>query len=158
MELVPLVNPDMGKALNMTHCSLRGASVMYTEYLQNMGVAASLTMAIHRDGELWGLIACHHYKPRHFPYQVRAACEFLAQVASLQLRGAEQRETLVYRLKLEGVHNQLIAKAVQEVGVASMIEGTPNLLDGMDAAGRRFIMPSAGGELAARRRRCNSTP
>ena len=63
------------------------------------------------------------------------ACEFLAQVASLQLRGAEQRENLVYRLKLEGVHNQLIAKAAQEVGLAAMTEGTPNLLDGMDAGG-----------------------
>jgi two-component system, chemotaxis family, sensor kinase Cph1 len=135
MELVPLVNPDTGKPLNMTHCSLRGASIMYTEYLHNMGVAASLTMALHRDGELWGLIACHHYKPRHFPYQVRAACEFLTQVASLQLRGAEQRESLVYRLKLEGVHNQLIAKAAQDVSLVSMTEGTPNLLDGIDAGG-----------------------
>ena len=108
---------------------------MNTEYLQNMGVAASLTMSIRRDDELWGLIACHHYKPTHFPYQVRTACEFLAQVASLQLRGAEQRETLVYRLKLEGVHNQLIAKAAQDLGLAPMAEGTPNLLDGMDAGG-----------------------
>jgi two-component system, chemotaxis family, sensor kinase Cph1 len=42
---------------------------------------------------------------------------------------------LVYRLKLEGVHNQLIAKAAQDLGLAPMAEGTPNLLDGMDADG-----------------------
>ena len=74
-ELVPLVNPDTGKALDMTFCALRGASVMYTEYLKNIHVAAGLTMPIRRGDELWGLIACHHYSgPRYIPYQVRAAC------------------------------------------------------------------------------------
>ncbi len=135
MELVPLANPDTGRALTMTHCALRGASIMYVEYLQNMGVAATLTMPILCDGELWGLIACHHYTPTRFPYQLRAACEFLAQVASLQLRGAEQRESLVYRLKIDGVHNQVIAQAARDVGLMTMTEGTPNLLDGMDAGG-----------------------
>ena len=62
-EMVPLANPDTGRPLNMTYCALRGASVMYTEYLANMGVAASLTMGILIDGELWGLIACHHLEP-----------------------------------------------------------------------------------------------
>ncbi len=75
MELVPLANPDTGKPLTMTHCALRGASIMYVEYLQNMGVAATLTMPILCEGELWGLIACHHYTPTHFPYQLRAACK-----------------------------------------------------------------------------------
>ena len=41
VEMVPLLNPETGRALNMRFCSLRGASIMYREYLQNMGVAAS---------------------------------------------------------------------------------------------------------------------
>lgn len=134
-ELVPLANPDTGRPLNMTYCALRGASVMYTEYLANMGVAASLTMPILIDGELWGLIACHHYTPTHFPHQVRAACEFLAQVASLQLKSAEQREHLVYRLRLEGVHQQLVAKAAQEGDLMALSGSQPSLLDAMDAGG-----------------------
>lgn len=135
VELVPLANPDTGRPLNMTHCALRGASVMYTEYLQNMGVAATLTMPILRDGELWGLIACHHYTPTHFSYQLRGACEFLAQVASLQLKSAEQSEQLVYRLKLEGVHQLLVAKAAQDGDLMALTESQPSLLDAMDASG-----------------------
>jgi chemotaxis family two-component system sensor kinase Cph1 len=134
-ELVPLANPDTGRPLNMTHCTLRGASVMYTEYLANMGVAASLTMPILIDGELWGLIACHQYTPTHFPHQIRAACEFLAQVASLQLKSSEQREQLVYRLRLEGVHQQLVAKAAQEGDLMALFDSQPSLLDAMDAGG-----------------------
>ena len=135
-ELVPLENPDTGRALEMTHCSLRGASVMYTEYLRNMKVAAALTMPIRRGDELWGLIACHHYAgPWHVPHPTRAACELLAQVVSLQNKAAEDREDLTYGLKLEGVHQQLVAQAAQEGGLAAMTDGKPALLDGLAAGG-----------------------
>lgn len=135
VELLPLANPDNGSALDMTHCALRGASVMYTEYLANMGVAASLTMPIMRDGELWGLIACHHYTSTYFPYQVRAACELLAQVASLQLKSAEHAEQLAYRLKLEDVHQQLVARSAREGDLLALTAHQPSLLDAIDAGG-----------------------
>ena len=135
-ELRPLVSPDSGKALDMTHCALRGASPMYTEYLRNMGVAATLTMAIRRDEKLWGLIACHHYTgPTHVSYQVRAACEFLAQIVSLQHRAAEDKEQLAYRLKLESVHRQLVTAAAQGGGLAALTAGAPSLLEGIAAGG-----------------------
>ena len=119
-ELVPLANPDTGRPLTMTYCALRGASVMYTEYLQNMTVTAGLTLAIRSGDNLWGLIAGHHYAgPKFVPYQVRAACEFLAQVVSLQHQAVEDREHLVYRLKLDGAHQQLVAQAaLEEIGRA----------------------------------------
>ena len=135
-EMVPLVNPDTDKPLDMTYCFLRGVSIMYTEYLHNMKVTGSATMAIRRNGELWGLVACHHYDgPKHMPYQVRAACEFLAQVVSLQHNAAENKEHFAYRLKLEGVHQQLLANAAREGGLAALSDSAPSLLDGIDAGG-----------------------
>jgi two-component system, chemotaxis family, sensor kinase Cph1 len=120
----------------MTHCVLRGASVMYTEYLTNMGAAASLTMPIMRDGELWGLIACQHNTPTQFPYQIRAACELLAQVSSLQLKRVEYAEQLVYRLKMEEVHQELVVRAAREGGDLLALTGQqPCLLDAIDASG-----------------------
>jgi two-component system, chemotaxis family, sensor kinase Cph1 len=135
VELVPLANSDTGRPLDMTYCALRGASIMYTEYLQNMGVAASLTMPIQKNGRLWGLIACHHYTPTAFPYQMRAACEFLAQVVSLQLKSVEDREQLDYRLKLDTLHGQLIATAAKDGNLNTLTAGQPNLLDGINAGG-----------------------
>ena len=135
-EMVPLVNPDTGKPVDMTFCALRGVSVMYTEYLQNMGVSAALTMPLRRDNVLWGLIACHHYSgPRHVSYELRAACEFLAQVGSLQHKSVEDREDAVYRLQLEDVNRQLVIMAAQEGGLASMTDGEPSLLGAMHADG-----------------------
>lgn len=135
VELLPLADPDTGQALDMTHCALRGASVMYTEYLANMGVAATLTMPILRDGELWGLVACQHGTPTRFSYPVRAACELLAQVASLQLKSAEQAEQLAYRLKLERVHQQLVARSARDGDLLALTAHQPSLLDAIDAGG-----------------------
>ena len=131
-ELVPLVNPDNGLPLNMTYCVLRGVSIMYTEYLNNMDVAAALTMAIRTNENLWGLIACHHYAgPKHVSYQVRAACEFLAQVVTLQHQAAQAKEYTAYRSNIEHVHRQLIA-ADQPAGFTLR---TSSLLDGIHAGG-----------------------
>lgn len=135
LELCPLVDPDTGRPLDMTHCALRGASVMYTEYLANMRVAASLTMPIRCDGELWGLIACHHQTPARFPWQLRAACELFAQVLSMQLPAVREREAARLRRELDGVHGALVAAAVKQDSLGALVEGSPDLTAGMEAGG-----------------------
>ncbi len=134
-EMVPLLNPDTQRPLEMTHCALRGASVMYTEYLQNMGVAATLTMPILRDGALWGLIACHHYTPKALPYPLRSAAEFLAQITSLEIAQAELREHLQYRLHLDAVHLAVLARAAGDGELSVASQPAPGLLDGIRADG-----------------------
>ena len=134
-EMVPLLNPDTQRPLEMTHCALRGASVMYTEYLQNMGVAATLTMPILRDGALWGLIACHHNTPRPLPYPLRSAAEFLAQIASLEIAQAELREHLQYRVDLDAVHLAVLARAAADGQLSVAAPSSPSLLDGIQADG-----------------------
>jgi light-regulated signal transduction histidine kinase (bacteriophytochrome) len=135
-ELVPLTNAQTGRPLSMLHCALRGPSVMYTEYLQNMGVKAALTLSLRRGGELWGLIAGHHYAgPAHFSYRARAACELFAQMASLKHHAVEEREQLVYRVRLESVQRELVARAVLAQDLTVITSGTPTLLDAIDASG-----------------------
>lgn len=135
-EMVPLVHPDTGRALNMTYCALRGASVMYTEYLANIHVTSTLTLSIRRGDKLWGLISCHHYSgPVNLPYGMRAACELLAQIVSLQHESAENREQLQYRLQLEQIHQALITQAFRGEGLSGIMTGTPTLLDAVDATG-----------------------
>ncbi len=135
-EMAPLAHPTTGKALTMTYCALRAPSAIYTEYLQNMGVTAGLTMSIRRGDKLWGLIAGHHYSgPARFPYGLRAACELLAQIVSLQHQSAEERGELAYRLKLDEIQQQLISLAARQGDLAAMCDGSPNLLDAMDAGG-----------------------
>ena len=135
-EMVPLANPDTNAPLDMTYCYLRGVSKMCTEFYRNMGVAATLTMSIRRGEHLWGLISCtYSAAPKYLSYQVRAACEFLAQVVSVQHNAAEDKEHASYRLELERIHQQLLAIAARQGSVAVLASSTPSLLDGMQAGG-----------------------
>jgi two-component system, chemotaxis family, sensor kinase Cph1 len=139
-ELVPLVNPETGRPLEMIHCALRGPSVMYTEYLANIGVHASMTMSIRREEHLWGMIACHHHAgPKPVSFVMRAACELLAQVFSLLHHAVEQREALDQQMCLDSLHARLVERARKPDGdallLSSMLEGGPSLLDGVSAEG-----------------------
>ncbi len=134
-EMVPLANPDTGRPLEMTYCSLRGVSAMHAQYLRNMGVAAALTLSLVSEGKLWGLITCHHDTPTAFSYEVRAACELLAQFTSLQIAPTRSRETAHYRLQIEASHTTMLARAAREGGVDALAQGSPSLLDGIRCGG-----------------------
>lgn len=78
--------------LDLSHSIGRAVSPIHLEYLANMGVRASLSVALEVDGELWGLIACHHYAgPRHLGHEARATCELLAQLISLRIGALESQ-------------------------------------------------------------------
>ncbi|MEL7219350.1 MAG: HWE histidine kinase domain-containing protein, partial [Pseudomonadota bacterium] len=64
---------------------LRASSQIHLEYLRNMGVAASLTIAVVRHGKLWGLISCHHNSPKLPPYSLRTVAEMFSQMFSMML-------------------------------------------------------------------------
>jgi len=135
-ELVPLAHPDTGRPLTMTHCALRATSAIHTEYLQNMGVTASLTLSIRRGEQLWGLIACHHYAGAFdLPYNTRAACELIAQIVSLQHKAAEDRDYLSRQLGFDEVRQLLVSQAEHEGGLSAMVDGPLTLLDALDAQG-----------------------
>lgn len=79
-------------ALDMSYAQLRSVSPVHCEYLQNMGVGASMSISIMVDGELWGLIACHHYSPKAVPLPQRVGAELFGQYFSLQVETLERRE------------------------------------------------------------------
>ncbi|WPB56023.1 ATP-binding protein [Xylophilus sp. GOD-11R] len=69
-----------GAPLDMSHAVLRAVSPIHIEYLSNMGVGASMSVSIVVQGQLWGMIACHHMTPRQVPFSVRMACDVIAQI------------------------------------------------------------------------------
>ncbi len=83
--LIPELSPINNKPLDISRSELRSVSPIHIEYLQNMKVGASLTAAIILDGQLWGLLACHHYTPKFLDYYRRQSCKFLTQVFSNHL-------------------------------------------------------------------------
>jgi two-component system, chemotaxis family, sensor kinase Cph1 len=135
--LVPALDPDTGAPRDLTHATLRSVSPIHVEYLQNMGVHASMSISLLRRGRLWGLIACHHYAGPHLPpFGTRAAAEFLGATLSLRLVDQFEEDQLHKRLAAQAVLAKLTTATLsEEETIASALLGAPDLLDLIPADG-----------------------
>lgn len=59
--LHPPLRADSGEPLDLSNSVLRTVSGFHLEYLRNIDVKSSMSVSVLREGELWGLIACHGY-------------------------------------------------------------------------------------------------
>ncbi|MCD9199512.1 SpoIIE family protein phosphatase [Aeromicrobium wangtongii] len=90
----PVLDPATGAPLDLSHSVLRSVSPIHIEYLSNMGVSASMSVSMVKDGQLWGLVACHHYSgPLRVSYDARSAAEFLGQTASQLVHDRARADT-----------------------------------------------------------------
>lgn len=107
--LVPALHPATGQPTDLTYASLRSISPVHVQYMKNMGTWASMSMSIVVRGRLWGLISCHHATARVPSFEVRTACEHIAQVLSLQVEAKEDHAEAAYRLTLRQRQSHLLA-------------------------------------------------
>lgn len=92
VPIVPLNNPITQGPIDLSFSTLRSVSPIHIKYLQKMGVSASFSISLINAGKLWGLIACHRFSPRYIDYEARKACEFLAQVMSIEIVSRYEQE------------------------------------------------------------------
>lgn len=88
---VPMLGAPDAAPLDMSYSVLRSVSPVHVEYLQNMGVCASMSVSIVINGRLWGLLACHHMAPKQVPYSIRMSADVLAQVMASTIQSIEAR-------------------------------------------------------------------
>lgn len=140
VELIPRNNPLTNQPLDLSFSILRSVSPIHIEYLQNMGVAASMSISLMKKQKLWGLIACHHYAPKYIPYEVRAACEFIGQVMSLELEFKEGNEDYDYRLELKSIQAKLLENISQAENLSqALVKSQQSLLDLVSATGAAVL-------------------
>lgn len=80
-EPAPL-RPASAIQIDMSHGVLRSVSPIHLQYLENMGVGASMSVSILVKGELWGLIACHHRVARGIMAESRLLCRHVGTALS----------------------------------------------------------------------------
>ena len=144
---VPVVqSPRLNENIILAGSQLRGVSGCHAQYLQNMGVQATLVLSIVTgDGwgsdsspgheqpsdhgrppdrsPLWGLLVCHHYAgPHRVDYDHRSAVEFLAKVFALQLSRVMDAEAHALRQRVVGAQSAVcnILKGMEDEAVERM--------------------------------------
>ena len=108
VALVPTLNPATSRPPDMTHAVLRSASPVHLEYLHNMGSAATMTISLLLEGQLWGLITCHHESPLLVSYELRDLCRFLGKIMSTLLRTKEQQDERAYQQRVYQTQSLLV--------------------------------------------------
>jgi two-component system, chemotaxis family, sensor kinase Cph1 len=131
---VPLVGAPDAPPLDMSFAVLRSVSPIHVEYLQNMGVGASMSVSIVIHGRLWGLIACHHTGPKRVPYSVRMAADVLAQVIASTVQGIEAREDAELVEHAANVRTSLVESLLlEEDPLEALVEHGDGLLESTHA-------------------------
>ena len=112
-----------GEPLDLSFAHLRSVSPIHCEYLRNMGVAASMSISVIVDGDLWGLIGCHHYRPRRLSMARRVAAEMFGQYFSLHLDALKRRQKLEAATRARQLLDQFLRKAAQSGAVDELLAG-----------------------------------
>jgi two-component system, chemotaxis family, sensor kinase Cph1 len=136
VSMIPTINPQTNLPTDLSRSMLRSTNRCHTEYLQDMGVAASLTISLIKEGQLWGLIVCHHRTPKLLPYELRQACGLLGQVIFDRISIGEDIADYAHRAKLAHVQSLGLERMSRQASFVDALMGvSPNLLDLFDAGG-----------------------
>jgi light-regulated signal transduction histidine kinase (bacteriophytochrome)/CheY-like chemotaxis protein len=113
VPIIPEVD-GAGRRLDLSLSILRSVSPIHIEYLKNMGVAASLSISIVVDDELWGLFSCHHYTPRSPTFERRSVCELFAEMFAMRLESRERRQIVEYERRARDISDQLLGAVASD--------------------------------------------
>ena len=145
VPLVPGLSPTTGRPADMTHAVLRSVSPVHLEYLHNMGSAATMTISIIDDGQLWGMMTCHHRTPLLVGFELRELCQFIGKTFSALLAGKVRADQYAYQLHVREQLAQLFERVDRADDFAqALAQSEPTIRDVFDCGGAAVCF---GGEV-----------
>ncbi|MGR3625294.1 MAG: HWE histidine kinase domain-containing protein [Limimaricola sp.] len=111
-----------GHRIDLSLSVTRAVSPIHLEYLRNMGVAASMSVSILRDGKLWGLIACHHSTPHYVDYQRRSAVELFTQLLSYEIAAVETGAERDQTARARALHGSMLSRMTDGSAIADSFD------------------------------------
>lgn len=144
VALLPTLNPITQAPLDLSWSVLRSVSPVHTEYLHNMNVGSSMSISLLHDGQLWGLIACHHREPKLIPYFLRTICEFIGQMAAFELIDKIDSQDRDYKIELNTLKAEFFNSISQQNDVLTALN--PSSTDLLNLVGATGVAIALEGE------------
>ncbi len=136
VKLHPVINPITQEFTDLSDCNLRSVAAVHVEYLKNMKVTASMSTRIMKNGQLWGLISCHHRTAKQLSYEECSMFELLSEVISAKLASIQNEEDFSYSTMLQETQAQLLEQVYSTNNLAeALLEGEKTILDLVSAEG-----------------------
>lgn len=99
-RLYPVINPVTNGFLDLSDCNLRSIAAVHLEYMANMNVIASMSIRVMVDGNLWGLISCHHNSSKYLSTELRSIFEWISMEISNRISSVLKQEKLLASTKM----------------------------------------------------------
>lgn len=141
VRLYPVLNPQTNAFTDLSDSNLRSVAAVHLEYLRNMKVMASMSTRIMVDGQLWGLIACHHRQPYFLSFEMCSVFELLSNVVSAKIAAVQKQDAFHYRNELQTIYTKLVEEIYREENLPhSLRQHHQELLKLLNAEGLAVIM------------------
>jgi two-component system, chemotaxis family, sensor kinase Cph1 len=128
VKLYPVLNPLSQNFTDLSDSNLRSVAGVHLEYLRNMKVSASMSTRILKNGELWGLIACHHRTPAYLHFELCALFELLSAAISARISTLDSQDSFRYNEELHRLHNTVSEQLYREDALTALDDHLLQLL------------------------------
>tara|TARA_R110002020_G_scaffold176756_5_gene369210 strand:+ start:4935 stop:7217 length:2283 start_codon:yes stop_codon:yes gene_type:complete len=151
---IPIVSPTGARAdadspdpLDLTFSKLRAVAPVHVEYLNNMGVGASLSISLITNNQLWGLVACHHYGTRLISSSRLRFAELIGGTTSALLQSIENTNQLRRSITAEKLAFRIEQNARDGTALCTLVaDSAKALMTLIDAQGLLLYL---GGEMVS---------
>ncbi|GAB2686061.1 hypothetical protein GCM10027037_04720 [Mucilaginibacter koreensis] len=136
VRLYPVLNPVTNSFTDLSDCNLRSVAAVHLEYLKNMGVAASMSVRVIHNEQLWGLISCNNVNPYYLNFEICSIFELLSSVISNKISSIINKEEYNFISALQEKRNALIEHIYTENNVAKgLLDHEDNVMTLFGATG-----------------------
>jgi len=154
VPVVKVREAESDRPVDLSFCDFRSVSPIHVEYLQNMGVTASLVASLIIGDRLWGLLVCHHYSGTiYVPPRVRAVIQAVSFFASGQVARLEELNAAKLRAAAFAATAIPLVDSKSERdflnGIADAFPALSDIFDLQAVAARSDQNPKASGSAAA---------
>jgi chemotaxis family two-component system sensor kinase Cph1 len=140
VKIYPVINPLTESFVDLSNCNIRSVPAVHLEYLKNMGVMASMSTAIIKDEQLWGLISCHHKTAKYLNYEICSVFELMGGIISNRVSSLENKEHLNVASKLQEIRSKLVEQVyLDDNPITGIINYDTSILDLLDCCGAAIL-------------------
>lgn len=141
VKLYPVINPVTNGFTDLTDSNLRSVAAVHIEYLRNMNVVASMSTRILKNGQLWGLIACHHRTAKHLSFELCSVFELLSNVLSAKISAMQNQDVFDYKIGMQQVQAHVVESIYKEMSLITALEkNEKSLLELLSADGVAIVL------------------
>lgn len=112
--------------LDLSLCEFRYVSQYCNEFYANMGVQATLVVAIEIAGRLWGMVSGHHFTPRALSYETKRLCRFAGGLLAGRIDALTRESRVERTLNFRAARRRLIDRLESGGEVLQMFREAAN--------------------------------